>query len=199
MNRAKKWYNYLWIWSVVYFALGFFNIVFAWLGMIDFVVPLLFAIIAGNKGFCNRYCGRGQLFSLLGERLKGKKSRVMPRFFSGKFFRYGFLAFFMTMFASVCAQTYFVASGKSELRQVVKLLWTFKVPWKWAYSGFLGENLSWVAQFSYGFYSLMLTSTIVGLLFMILWRPRSWCAFCPMGTMTQSICKLKSDARKDKN
>ena len=36
----KKWYDYLWIWSIVYFALGFFNILFAWLGMIDFLVPL---------------------------------------------------------------------------------------------------------------------------------------------------------------
>ena len=35
----KKWYDYLWIWSIVYFTLGFFNILFAWLGMIDFLVP----------------------------------------------------------------------------------------------------------------------------------------------------------------
>ena len=26
--KTKKWYNYLWIWSIVYFALGFFNILF---------------------------------------------------------------------------------------------------------------------------------------------------------------------------
>ncbi len=58
--KNKHWYDYLWIWSVVYFGLGFFNILFAWLGMIDFIVPLLFAVFGGNKGFCNRYCGRGQ-------------------------------------------------------------------------------------------------------------------------------------------
>ena len=33
--KKKHWYDYLWIWSIVYFALGFFNILFAWLGMID--------------------------------------------------------------------------------------------------------------------------------------------------------------------
>ena len=26
---------------------------------------------------------------------------------------------------------------------------------------------------------------------MVLYKPRTWCAFCPMGTMTQGICKLK--------
>ena len=48
-----------------------------------------------------------------------------------------------------------------------------------------------VAQFSFGFYSLMLTS-LLGLIVMVLYKPRTWCAFCPMGTMTQSICKLKN-------
>ena len=57
----KHWYDYLWIWTIVYFALGFFNILFAWLGMIDFLVPLFIAVIGGSKAFCNRYCGRGQL------------------------------------------------------------------------------------------------------------------------------------------
>ena len=37
----KHWYDYLWIWTILYFALGFFNILFAWLGMIDFLVPLM--------------------------------------------------------------------------------------------------------------------------------------------------------------
>ena len=49
-----------------------------------------------------------------------------------------------------------------------------------------------VAQFSFGFYSLMLTSLLIGLIVMVLYKPRTWCAFCPMGTMTQSICKLKN-------
>ena len=49
-----------------------------------------------------------------------------------------------------------------------------------------------VAQFSFGFYSLMLTSLLLDLIVMVLYKPRTWCAFCPMGTMTQGICKLKN-------
>lgn len=63
--RFEKWYDYLWIFSIVYFALGFFNIIFAWLGMICFILPLLFAVFKGNKHFCNRYCDRGQLLGLI--------------------------------------------------------------------------------------------------------------------------------------
>ena len=69
LNKKKQWYDYLWIWTIIYFALGFFNILFAWLGMIDFILPLIFAIVGGNKWFCNHMCGRGQLFWVLGRNL----------------------------------------------------------------------------------------------------------------------------------
>ena len=42
----------------------------------------------------------------------------------------------------------------------------------------------------------MLTSTILGLITMALFKPRSWCVYCPMGTMTQLICMVKSSKQK---
>ena len=101
--KKKHWYDYLWIWTIVYFALGFFNILFAWLGMIDFMVPLFYAIIGGNKAFCNRYCGRGQLLAK-----GGKCSRYVkaPKWLSFKWFRYGFLVFFLSMFGNMFFLTY---------------------------------------------------------------------------------------------
>ena len=64
----KSWYDYLWIASLMYLVLGFFQILFAWLGLLCFFIPLIIAIVKGNKGYCNRYCGRGQLFELIGGR-----------------------------------------------------------------------------------------------------------------------------------
>ena len=77
----------------------------------------------------------------------------------------------------------------ASLRQAVKLFWTFRVPWSFAYTPGLVPD--WIAQYSFGFYSIMLTSTLIGLIVMALYRPRTWCSFCPMGTMTQLICRLK--------
>ena len=104
--------------------------------------------------------------------------------------RYGFLIFFLTMFGNMAFQTYLVAAGAASLREAIKLFWTFRVPWGWTYTA--GTVADWVAQFSFGFYSLMLTSLLLGLIVMVLYKPRTWCAFCPMGTMTQGICKLKN-------
>lgn len=189
MNK-KRWYDYLWIFSTIYLILGFFNILFAWLGLICFITPLAISLLKGNKAYCNKYCGRGQLFSLLGGRFGLSRKHDMPRFMISPWFRYGFLIFFLTMFANMLWNTYLVFSGAESLKQVITLFWTFKVPWHWAYQGTLFSP--GVAQFAFGFYSLMLTSTLLGLITMVLFKPRSWCVYCPMGTMTQAICKIKN-------
>ena len=66
MNQQKHWYDYLFILTPIYFALGLFNILFAWLGLIFFLTPLVLACTKWNKLYCNRFCDRGQFFTLLG-------------------------------------------------------------------------------------------------------------------------------------
>lgn len=183
----KKWYNYLWIAEVLYWILGLCNILFAWIGLLFFIIPLVIAIVGGSKTYCNRYCGRGQLFNLLGSKLKLSFDRKPPKFLYSRWFRYGFLAFFMTMFCRMLFSTYKVFTG-APLKQTITLLWTFKLPWQWADVSMVSP---WIAQFAFGFFSVMMTSTILGLITMVLFRPRSWCVYCPMGTMTQGICRLK--------
>ena len=184
--KKKKWYDYLWILELLYLCLGICNILFAWLGMVFFTIPLMFAVFEGNKAYCNRFCGRGQLLNLLGTKLKLSRNTAPPKFLHSAWFRYGFLTFFMIMFGRMLFSTYKVFTG-APLSQTVTLLWTFKLPWQWADVQFVSP---WIAQFAFGFFSVMLTSTILGLVTMVLFRPRSWCVYCPMGTMTQGICKL---------
>lgn len=185
----KKWYDYLWIVSVLYLSLGFFNILFAWLGLICFITPLLISLITGSKAYCNRYCGRGQLFDLLGKKLHLSRNRSIPAWVRSKWFRYGFLTFFMFMFMQMIFNTILVFKDVKSLSQAVTLLWTFRIPWHWAYR--ITDVPVWVSQFAFGFYSVMLTSTVLGIITMLLYKPRSWCVYCPMGTMTQLVCMAK--------
>ena len=67
-GMKKHWYDYLWAVELTYLILGFFNILFAWIGLCFFFIPLIIAFVRGTKGYCNRYCGRGQMFALLGGR-----------------------------------------------------------------------------------------------------------------------------------
>ena len=185
--KPKKYYEYLWIVEITYFILGFFNILFAWIGMIFFITPLAISMIKGNKSYCNKYCGRGQLFQILGK--KCSRNKPLPKFMKTSYFRYGFLIFFMLMFLNMILTTYLVFAGSANLAEVVTLLWTFKVDWSFANATSVAP---WVAQYAFGFYSVMMTSTIIGIVTMIFFKPRGFCVYCPMGTMTQGICKLKN-------
>ncbi len=190
--KTKKWYDYLWIVEITYFVLGFFNILFAWLGMIFFLTPLIIAIFTGNKGYCHNFCGRGQLFSVLGS--KFSKNKPLPNFIKTKVFRYGFLLFFMVMFINMVFTTYLVFIGSENLSNVITILWTFKLPWEFINTAMVPD---WIAQYAFGFYSVMLTSNILGILTMVFYKPRGFCVYCPMGTMTQSICIIKNKKEED--
>ena len=48
MNMKKKWYDYLWILSLAYLILGFFNIMAAWLGLLCFFIPLIISMVTGT-------------------------------------------------------------------------------------------------------------------------------------------------------
>lgn len=187
-RKKKHWSEYMWIISAFYLFLGLFNILFAWLGLLCFLTPLIISLLGGGKTYCNTYCGRGQLFNILGNKYNLSRNKPMPKFLKHKYFRYGFLIFFLTMFFNMLFNTYLVFNGTNSLREVITLLWTFKLPWNFAdYS----SVSPWIAQFAFGFYSMMLTSTILGIATMLLYKPNSWCVYCPMGTMTQGICILK--------
>jgi len=186
--KTDRWYDYLWILLLLYLALGFFNILFAWLGLIFMMVPLIISIFFGSKAYCNKYCGRAQLYELIGGDLGLSRKKSTPKFIRSNWFRYGFLTFFMATFLVTIYSTYLVFAG-ATLNETVTLLWTFDLPWNWTNTSIAAP---WVAQFAFGFYGAMLTTTILGVAMMVFFKPRSWCVYCPMGTMTQGICKIRN-------
>ncbi|MGL4372278.1 MAG: 4Fe-4S binding protein, partial [Turicibacter sp.] len=128
-KQKRSLVDYMWVISSLYLFLGMFNILFAWLGMLCFLIPLIMSVSSGEKTYCNKYCGRGQLFEVLGGKFKLSRHKPIPKFLKTKWFRYGFLAFFMTMFLNMIFNTYLVFAGTQNVSEVITLLWTFKLPW----------------------------------------------------------------------
>lgn len=160
-QKKKRWSDYLWIVSATYFTLGFFNIVFAWLGVICFLIPLLIAVFGGSKAYCNNYCGRGQLFLQIGNTLGWSRKKVAPRWLSSKWFRNTFLIFFLFFFVQMLFLTVHVAMGAASLHETIHLLWTL-------YALGIGHTPQ---QLNPGWHSLPLGS-------MALCSPRSLWVFC---------------------
>lgn len=104
----------------------------------------------------------------------------MPAWMKSSWFRYGFLLFFFIMFFIMLYNTCLVFAGISDRKEVVTLLWTVKVPWHWAYHGTVFSQ--GVAQFAFGFYSVMLNQLFWACLqwlslnqeagvYIVLWEP----------------------------
>ena len=57
----------------------------------------------------------------------------------------------------------------------------------------LNNLISWIKGLGLEIYlSEGANSTVLGLITMVLFKPRSWCVYCPMGTMTQLVCKARN-------
>ena len=69
----KTWTSNLYILAILFFTLGFFNIIFAWLGFACMVIPFVLLARDGKKTWCHNYCPRASLFSVL------FKNKHLPR------------------------------------------------------------------------------------------------------------------------
>lgn len=92
MSKRNHWYDYLWVLTALYLALGFLTF-FCLAGAAVLFIPLIMASTFGTKSYCNKYCGRGQLFELIGNSWKLSPKRDIPSWLRSHTFRYGFLLF----------------------------------------------------------------------------------------------------------
>lgn len=149
-----RWYDHLWAALIVSLVLPFFNIHFVWLSLLFMAAPIVVTLITRNKIYCNRFCGRGQLYQTLGGRLGISLKRPPPKFLRARWFRIGVVAVFAAQFGLM---TYSAATGAADF----------------------APELHWA----------MLMTTALGIATMLVFRPRSWCVYCPMGTVTQEMCR----------
>lgn len=111
----KHWYDYLWIVSLAYLILGFFNILFAWIGLLCFFIPLIISLANGTKGYCTGMWKR-QLFGLIGGTFRSFPKKDVPLWMKSKWFRYGFLIFFFVMFFQMLWNTGLVFAEIHQLK-----------------------------------------------------------------------------------
>jgi hypothetical protein len=70
----KNWANYFFILTLLFFTLGFFNIIFAYLGLVCLILPFVLLVKDKKKTWCQKYCPRSNLYKTLftGRSLTGK-------------------------------------------------------------------------------------------------------------------------------
>lgn len=182
MFRQNTNYNWLFMGTILFFTFGLFHIVFSWLGLICMITPFIMAIRTGKKPWCSRpYCPRAHFFIRFLSRFSLNK-KAPEGLFSEKTKQLVLRLFCINLFFAGMS-TLMVYLGRLEPMLYIRFLMAFPMPFE------LPQILSldlpaYLIHASYRLYSIMFTSTIIGLILGLLFKPRTWCGICPIQTLT---------------
>jgi len=180
--------KYLYVITIIFFALAFVNIMFAWLGFACMVLPFILLAINKKKVWCSKYCPRASLFSafLKGKSLTGKSG---PKWLIKSRGKWIMLVYFMFNLFVLTMSTIMVFSGKRPPMDRIRFMIAFQLPWDIPQLLNLPMFPDWAVHLSFRVYSMMLTTTVLGLLLGILFLPRTWCTVCPINTVSDIALK----------
>lgn len=184
MNKPTKSYQQSLFWvTLLFFALGMIHISLSLVGLLCFTLPFYQYHKYKDKVWCKYYCPRAGMFTVLLSKISLQKPMPKwlksPRFKKGVVIYFGVNIFFATM------STIMSSIGKMPPVDFVRFLIVFPAPFT------LPQLLDWsvpvgLLHFSYRIYSMMFTSATVGLVLGMIYAPRTWCAICPIQTLTSN-------------
>lgn len=146
-------------------ALG--GIVYPWLGftVVGIMILLMGFGLLRGKYWCGNLCPHGSLFDVI--LLRRSPLRAIPGFFRSPILKWAFFVYFMIAFAGRL-------SGAFD---------------------YLGEPV-FADRLGYVFVRQYLVwPTLIGIALALVINPRTWCSFCPMGTMQEVMYKAGALAR----
>lgn len=182
MKKTRVNYqNTLFIVTIIFFVLGIVNISFAAVGILCFIIPLVQYAVSREKLWCKYYCPRAGLFVRALSKISLNKK--LPKFITGARFKKAVLIYFSINLYFILMSTVMVAFVGMAPMEHIRFFIAFALPINLpqlvdvAAPGFL-------VHFGYRMYSVMFTSTLIGLVLGFIYTPRTWCIFCPIQTIT---------------
>lgn len=181
MNKSIKIMDISFIYTVIIFGVGMINISFTLIGLACYISPLVLYLKYRNKIWCQTYCPRASFLTVLLQRFSLKLK--IPAWLTSKrvktFFVYYVVLNLMFAFMSTTAVAFNIIAPMNYIR----LFMAFEAPF--TLIQLIELNLpSFIIHFSYRVYSMILSTTLIGLVLGFLYIPRAWCMICPVSTLT---------------
>ncbi|NBK26165.1 MAG: 4Fe-4S binding protein [Spirochaetia bacterium] len=185
MNRKGLLPN-LFLITLAYFALGFVSILFANLAILCIALPFILLAKTNKKLWCQTYCPRASLLNAAGKKNNWRKN---PAFITSGRLKRIMLWYFALNMLFITGSTVQVALGSMEAMPYIRLfiaIELFSLPQLISVQAPL-----FLIHLSYRFYGMMASTTILALALSRIYRPRIWCAVCPIGTLSDSALRLE--------
>ena len=188
--KPTTW-TYLWLITVIYFITVFVNIHFALLALICFSLPVYFLIKDQRKTWCQTYCPRASLLMKM-PRSRASQLRPIPAWLVGQKARKWVVGYFaLNLFFSTMS-TIMVFLGRMTPMLIPRFLILLPIPVD--LPQIINFDLPlWLTHLSFRFLSMMMTSTIIGLVLAVFFRNRTWCAICPVATLSDQYLISKKE------
>ena len=172
--------------TLLYFSLGFVSILFGFLAFLCMAIPFVLLARYNKKVWCSTYCPRASLLVKTGTK---QKTRIIPREFSNGTLKKAMLWYFGLNLLFITGSTIQVGMGNMPSMQYIRLF--IAIPLVPLPQLVTVEAPPALLHLSYRLYSMMLSSTILGLALSRLYRPRLWCAICPVGTLSNGLLEKR--------
>lgn len=169
--------------TLLYFSLGLVNIHFALLGLICMFLPIYLLVRDKRKTWCQSYCPRASLYSKIGKAVRKQAPRA-PRFFLKGDMKWIVLAYFGISLFFITVSTVRVAKGLMPPMYHLRFLLAFPLGNSFPQLVKWVSELPWLTHLAYRFFSMMTTTTVLGLILAMLYKPRTWCTICPIATVS---------------
>ncbi len=184
--------KYLFLIVITYFLLGFINIHFALLGLVCMMLPFILLVRNRKKTWCQGYCPRASLISTTGK-TTAKFSFKTPKFFIKGQMKWIMLIYFGISLLFITLTTIAVGRGVKPPLEYLRFLIIIPIPFELPQL-IEFEGLSpWISHLSYRFYSMMMTTTILGVSLSLIFKPRTWCTICPVSTISGEYIKFMNN------
>lgn len=185
---SKGWRKYLFLATVMFFTLGFFNILFAWLGFVCLAFPFILLAKNKRKTWCQNYCPRANLFGAV-FRNRSLTGKAGPNWLIRGRAKWVVLVYFAFNLFVLIMSTFMVFMGRRAPIDKIRFLIAFKIPWDIPQILNFGVFPAWAVHLSFRMYSMMFTTTVLGLILAWIFRPRTWCTICPVNTISDMVLK----------
>ena len=182
------WRRYLFLIAIVFFALGFVNIIFAWIGFLCLTLPFILLAKNRKKTWCRNYCPRANLFDVL-FRNRSLTGKAGPEWLVRGKAKWFVLVYFLFNLFILTMSTIMVSVGRIAPVEKIRFLIAFKLPWNMPQILDLGLFPGWAVHLSFRVYSMMFTTTVLGLLLAWIFKPKTWCTVCPINTVSDMVLK----------
>lgn len=167
--------------TILFFLIGFVHISFAIAGLICFIIPFILFAVYKDKVWCKYFCPRaGFLNKILG---KISLKKELPKWLTGKRIKNIVLIYFGLNLFFIAMSTTAVSLGAIEPIEQIRFMIMFPLPVTMPQMLDLAVPAPLV-HLGYRVYSVMFSSTVIGLILGFIYRPRTWCIVCPIQTLT---------------